>query len=86
MKKKERYNMRQNYYIDPMMLVVHQRQKELLSEAAYDHLASEAKHILGNDGHVPGRKKSSPEITIWRRTAWSLGKAAFSLGTWLLAR
>jgi hypothetical protein len=78
--------MRQNNHIDPLMLVVRQRQDELLREAAYKHLASQARSRLGYDGRVPGRKKPSPEITIWRRTAWSLGKAAFSLGTWLLAR
>jgi hypothetical protein len=78
--------MRQDYYIDPILLVVYQRQKELLREAASDHLANEAKRFLGYDGRMIRRRRLSPEATIWRRTAWSLGKAAFSLGIWLLAR
>ncbi len=82
--------MRQVYSSDPLLLVVRTHQKELLDEAAYDHMASEARQILGSDGHPLNRRllkrKKISRVTIWRRTAWSLGKAAFSLGMWLAAR
>lgn len=74
-----------SYDVDPMLIVVRSRQKELLREADYYRQNSEAKNRLGRDG-FPIQHNHKNQITIWKKTAWTLGKAAFSLGIWLSTR
>jgi hypothetical protein len=71
--------------VDPLWMVVRSRQNELLQEADHYRQASQAKHKPDRNGFSiqPTNKN---RITIWKRTAWTLGKAAFSLGIWLSTR
>lgn len=71
---------------DPLLLVIHQRQDEMLREAASWRLADAAKHRLDASGQVIKNKKPAIEAAIWRKAAWMMGKAAASLGAWLMAR
>jgi hypothetical protein len=39
-----------SYDVDPILIMMRSRQQELIKEADFYHLASEAKHKLGRDG------------------------------------
>lgn len=77
--------MKRNKYIDPLLMIIYSRQEDLLIEAENSRLAAQARGLLDKDGR-PLQKKNTANTPIWRKTAWTLGRAAVSLGTWLMAR
>ncbi len=75
-----------NVSCDPLLLVIRQRQEELLSEAASWHLANAAKHRYNTSGKEIINENRVIKVAIWRKAAWTMGKVAISLGSWLVAR